>query len=157
MTQHGLQSGGPMGRVNWLIDRLMKEVPTIQYAVLVSADGLHLATAGGLDRDRSESAAALASGFMSITRQFGSVFRLGPAPENLTMRYPGGHLAFLRIDDAAGEFAAALIIAATPQTQISALGYAMTSFSAAVGHALTPEIRHGLHQQTLPAPASRRG
>lgn len=153
MTQHGSFAGDPMGRVTWLIDRLMTEVPTIQHAVLVSADGLHLCTAGQLDRDRSEAAAALASGFLSITRQFGGVFGLGPAPENLTMRYPGGHLALLRIDDADGEFAAALIVAATPQTQISALGYAMTSFGAAVGHALTPEIQHGMHRQTLPTPA----
>jgi predicted regulator of Ras-like GTPase activity (Roadblock/LC7/MglB family) len=153
MTQHGSPAGDPAGRVTWLIERLMTEVPTIQYAVLISADGLHLATAGELDRDRAESAAALAAGFLSITRQFGGVFGLGPAPENLTMRYPGGHLAFLRIDDAAGDFAAALIVAATPQTQISALGYAMSSFSASVGHALTPEIRHGLHRRTLPTPA----
>jgi predicted regulator of Ras-like GTPase activity (Roadblock/LC7/MglB family) len=153
MTDYGYPTGADKLDVSWLIDQLISEVPTITYVVLVSADGLHLASAGNLDRDRAESAAALASGFLSITGQFGHVFRLGAAPENLSVRYPGGHLAFLRIDDAAGEFVAALIVAATPQTQLQGLGYAMTRFSQAVGHALTPEIRHGLHQRTLPQPA----
>jgi hypothetical protein len=44
-------------------------------------------------------------------------------------------------------------VSAQPQTQIGHLGYAMTTFSQSVGHALTPETRHALHQRTLPAPA----
>ena len=147
------QASHPAHRVGWLLDQLLHQMPTIDHAVLVSADGLHLATAGGLDRDNAESAAALSAGFLSITQNFGLVLGLGSAPENLSIRYPGGHLAFLRIDDAQGEFAAALIVAAEPQTPIGTLGYAMTAFGEAVGHALTPEIRRQIHQQTLPVRA----
>jgi uncharacterized protein len=152
MTDRTL-TANPANRVTWLLHQLLRQMPTIDHALLVSADGLHLATAGRLDRDNAESAAALSAGFLSITQNFGLVFGLGSAPENLSIRYPGGHLAFLRIDDAGGEFAAALIVAAQPRTPIGSLGYAMTSFGEAVGHALTPEIRRGMHQQTLPARA----
>ncbi len=66
---------------------------TIDHALLVSADGLHLATVGGLDRNNAEAAAALTAGFLSITANFGTILNLGSAPEHLSIRYPAEHLA----------------------------------------------------------------
>ncbi|BEL06800.1 roadblock/LC7 domain-containing protein [Actinoplanes sichuanensis] len=154
MNDYHSTADGGQPDVTWLIDQLVREVPTITAVVLVSADGLQLASSGHLSREHAESVAALAAGFLGITGQLGGLLQLG-APENLSIRYPHGHLAFLRIDDPTGDFVAALLVAAQPQTQIGHLGYAMTTFSQSVGHALTPETRHALHQNTLPAPARR--
>lgn len=152
MTDYRSTADGGQPDVSWLISQLVREVPTITAVVLVSADGLQLASSGHLNREHADSVAALAAGFLGITGQLGSLLQLG-APENLSVRYPHGHLAFLRIDDPAGEFVAALLVAAEPRTQVGHLGYAMTRFSQSVGHALTPETRQALHQKTLPAPA----
>ena len=149
MSQPSHTTGNTVGHVTWLLTRLRTEIPTIERAVLVSTDGLHLASSGHLDRAHAESAAALTSAFLSVTRQLGAVLQLGAAPDVLTLRYPDGHLALLRIDDRSGRVAAALLVAATPPTQLAALGYAMTTFGQQIGHVLTPETCYGMHQQTL--------
>jgi predicted regulator of Ras-like GTPase activity (Roadblock/LC7/MglB family) len=142
MTDHG-NYPGDMPDVSWLLGRLAEEVPGVASVVLVSSDGLQLATAGPIDRTLADSVSALTSGLLGIVRQLGRELAIGE-PETFTIRYPHGHLAFVRIGDAAGLFAAASV-----GTDLKRLGYGMGRFAEAVGHALTPQVRRQLHLRTI--------
>lgn len=134
---------GDLPDVTWLLRRLAEEVPGVTSVVLVSADGLQLASAGTIDRTLADSVSALTSGLLGIVKQLGRELHVGD-PETFTIRYPHGHLAFVRIGDSAGLFASASV-----DTDLKRLGYGMGRFVEGVGHALTPQIRHELHQRTL--------
>jgi uncharacterized protein len=133
--------------LTWLVERFVSEVPGITHAVVVSLDGLQLATAGAVDRDLADQLSALTAGLLSIAGQCGFRLQLGEA-ENVTIRFPHGHLAFMRI----GRFAG-LCVAARPGTDMRTLAFQMTRFVASVGHALTPQPRSPLHQLTTNAEA----
>jgi predicted regulator of Ras-like GTPase activity (Roadblock/LC7/MglB family) len=145
MTNPG--PGSP--NLNWLIEQLTKEMPGITHALVVSLDGLLLAHTGSLSRDNADQLAALTSGVLGISRQYGNFLQLGET-ENLMIRYPHGHMAFMRISDTAG-----LCVAARPGTDMRILAHAMTRFVQSVGHALTPEVRAQLHELTVTGQAPR--
>lgn len=132
-----------MPDVSWLLNQLTSEVPGVTNVVLVSTDGLQLASAGAINRTLADSVAALTSGLLGIVKQFGRELRIGE-PETFTIRYPHGHLAFIRIGDSAG-----LFVAATVDTDMKRLGFGMGRFVEAVGHALTPSFRRELHAGTI--------
>ncbi len=142
MTDYGTQPGD-LPDFSWLLQQLATEVPGVTNIVLVSTDGLQLASAGAINRTLADSVAALTSGLLGIVKQFGRELRIGE-PETFTIRYPHGHLAFVRIGDAAG-----LFVAASVDTDMKRLGFGMGRFVEAVGHALTPAIRQQLHQRTI--------
>jgi uncharacterized protein len=127
----------------WLVERFVNEVPGITHAVVLSLDGLQLAAAGAVDRDLADQLSALTAGLLSIAGQYGLHLRLGEA-ENLTIRFPHGHLAFMRIGQSAG-----LCVAARPGTDMRTLAFQMTRFVASVGHALTPQLRSRLHRMSI--------
>lgn len=129
--------------LDWLIQQLIADVPTITHALVVSRDGLQLAAAGAVDRDLGDQLAALTAGLLSIGGQYGHWLKMGD-PDNLTIRFPHGHMAFMRIGDAAG-----LCVSAAAGTDMRTLAYAMTKFVQAVGHALTPALRTQLHQRSI--------
>jgi predicted regulator of Ras-like GTPase activity (Roadblock/LC7/MglB family) len=143
MTDFGSVPGANQPDLDWLIQQLANEVPTVTHALVVSLDGLQLAHTGAVDRDLGDQLAALTAGILSIGGQYGQWLQLGQ-PENLTIRFPHGHVAFMRIADTAG-----LCVAARAGTDMRTLAFAMTKFVQAVGHALTPEMRTRLHERTV--------
>lgn len=52
--------------VQWLLDRMVDEVPEMLHAVLLSGDGLAIARSSGMERADAEQLAAVASGMHSL-------------------------------------------------------------------------------------------
>ena len=52
--------------LNWLVQNFAERVPGVNEAVVVSSDGLPIATSAGLDRDAADRFAAVASGLIGL-------------------------------------------------------------------------------------------
>ena len=57
--------------LNWLVQSFVREVPGVLDSVVVSADGLAIATSDGLTREDADRLAAVASGLISLAMVLG--------------------------------------------------------------------------------------
>jgi predicted regulator of Ras-like GTPase activity (Roadblock/LC7/MglB family) len=71
MTPHYVNKGGEL---SWLLDDLVKRVPQVSKAVMLTQDGLAIGASAGLSREDAEHLAALAAGFQSMARGAGQHF-----------------------------------------------------------------------------------
>ena len=71
MTPHHVNQGGEL---SWLLDDLVKRVPQVSKAVMLTQDGLAIGASAGLSREDAEHLAALAAGFQSMARGAGEHF-----------------------------------------------------------------------------------
>lgn len=131
----------------WLVRQFADDVPGITHALLVSLDGLQLAASRGVSRDLGDQLAALTAGLISMADRSADLLDLG-ASEYLTVRLPRGNLMFMRVGESAG-----LTVVAAAGCDLRVVSYQMAQFVGAVGHVLTPEVRHELHRLTTGQPA----
>ena len=66
--------------VNWLVNSFVSKVPGVSEAVVVTSDGLPMATSEGLDRDAADRFAAVASGLIGLA--YGAAGRFGGGAVN---------------------------------------------------------------------------
>src|ERR1700760_3868035 len=71
MTPHYVNQGSEL---SWLLDDLVKRVPQVAKAVMLTQDGLAIGASAGLSREDAEHLAALAAGFQSMARGAGEHF-----------------------------------------------------------------------------------
>ena len=71
MTPHHVNQ---VGQLSWLLDDLVKRVPQVGKAVMLTQDGLAIGASAGLSREDAEHLAALAAGFQSMARGAGEHF-----------------------------------------------------------------------------------
>ncbi|HWG13669.1 MAG TPA: roadblock/LC7 domain-containing protein [Streptosporangiaceae bacterium] len=71
MTPHYVNKGGEL---SWLLDDLVKRVPQVSKAVMLTQDGLAIGASAALSREDAEHLAALAAGFQSMARGAGQHF-----------------------------------------------------------------------------------
>ncbi|OKI89157.1 roadblock/LC7 domain-containing protein [Micromonospora sp. CB01531] len=67
----------------WLLDDLVGRVKQTQHAVVLSVDGLLMASSAGLSRDDAEQLAAIASGIQSLAKGAGRRFGGGPVRQTV--------------------------------------------------------------------------
>jgi predicted regulator of Ras-like GTPase activity (Roadblock/LC7/MglB family) len=60
--------------LDWLLDRLVDQVPGSRYAIVLSDDGLVVSQSKAIDRADAERLAAIATGQQSLARGAGAVF-----------------------------------------------------------------------------------
>ncbi|HEU5357109.1 MAG TPA: roadblock/LC7 domain-containing protein [Actinocrinis sp.] len=60
--------------LDWLLDRLIDQVPGAQHAIVLSDDGLVVSQSRGIDRADAERLAAIATGQQSLARGVGDMF-----------------------------------------------------------------------------------
>jgi predicted regulator of Ras-like GTPase activity (Roadblock/LC7/MglB family) len=65
------------GQLSWLLDNLVDQVEAVEQALILSRDGLVVASSRGLSREDGEHLSALAAGVQSIARGTGERFRGG--------------------------------------------------------------------------------
>jgi len=70
-TPHYVNQGGEL---SWLLDDLVRRVPQVGKAVMLTQDGLAIGASAGLVREDAEHLAALAAGFQSMARGAGQHF-----------------------------------------------------------------------------------
>ncbi|MEU9996172.1 roadblock/LC7 domain-containing protein [Streptomyces sp. NPDC050848] len=71
------------GDLDWLLEELVRHVPAIRHAVVLSGDGLPVGTSEALTRDDGERFAAIASGFHSLAKGTGRHFGAGQVIQTL--------------------------------------------------------------------------
>ncbi|MEU8263061.1 roadblock/LC7 domain-containing protein [Micromonospora sp. NPDC048999] len=67
----------------WLLDDLVRRVKQTQHAVVLSVDGLLMASSAGLGREDAEQLAAIASGIQSLAKGAGRHFGGGPVRQTV--------------------------------------------------------------------------
>ncbi|MER7581444.1 roadblock/LC7 domain-containing protein [Kitasatospora sp. NPDC097691] len=121
------------GELNWLLDELVRRVPEVRFAVMLSADGLAMGTSAGLPREDGEHLAAVASGFHSLAKGAGRHFDAGEVRQTM-VELEGGYLLVA----AAGE-GTCLAVFTTAGANLGLIAYEMARLVRRVGeHLSTP-------------------
>jgi predicted regulator of Ras-like GTPase activity (Roadblock/LC7/MglB family) len=71
------------GQLSWLLDNLVEQVEAVEQALVLSRDGLVVASSRGLSREDGEHLSALAAGVQSIARGTGERFRGGKVRQTI--------------------------------------------------------------------------
>lgn len=121
--------------LTWLVDKFADEVAGVTHAAVVSTDGLLLTASSGLETERAEKLAALASGLLSLSHGSARLFDLGGC-EQAVIRLERG---FLFVTAVSG--GCALAVLATRACDMKDIGYQMALFAERVGHRITPQVR----------------
>jgi hypothetical protein len=121
-----------------LLHQFAHDAPGLTHALIVSLDGLQLATSDAVGRDLADQLAAATSGLLSLANQCGALLALG-GTDHVTVRLKHGHLLCMRIGESAG-----LVVAARPDADLRVLAHWMTKFVSSVDHVLAPPLRPGL-------------
>ncbi|GAB3008232.1 roadblock/LC7 domain-containing protein [Saccharothrix stipae] len=124
---------------SWLVDDFVARVAGVAHAIVVSADGLLLASSERLPIDRAEQLAAVSSGLVSLNLGAARCFEAGEVKQTV-VEMERGYLFLMSISDGS-----CLAVLAAPNCDIGLIGYAMTRLVERVGVQLTPEIRSQLH------------
>ena len=123
------------GQLDWLLVEFVRDVPGVVHGVVVSGDGLRLATSPGVGVALGDQLAAAASGLVSLAR--GTAHLLGAGRVSQTIvEMAGGYLFVSSVSQGA-----TLAVFADRRCDIGMVGYEMTMLANRVGHALTPAPR----------------
>ncbi|MBD0292468.1 MAG: roadblock/LC7 domain-containing protein [Jiangellaceae bacterium] len=123
--------------LGWLLERFVDRTPSAAHAIVVSADGLHLAGSKGLPRERGEQLAAVVSGLASLTVGASMILGAGQVQQTL-VEMTGGFLLVMAIRDGAH-----LAVLAVSDADLGQVGYEMALLVERVGAVLTPAARVG--------------
>lgn len=123
------------GRLDWLLEEFVGSTPGVVHGVVVSGDGLRLATSAQVGTSLGDQLAAAASGLVSLARGTAHLLAAGPVTQTI-LEMAGGYLFVTAISHGA-----TLAVFAERQCDIGLVGYEMTLLAARVGHALTPAAR----------------
>jgi len=106
--------------LSWVLDEHLANLPGVLRVVLLSADGLAVATSKGVERDMAERMAAAASGIQSLSRAGAEFADCPDEPWELTLnQYGGGSLLLM----AAGE-GTYLAVASSREVDLEAMSFA---------------------------------
>ncbi len=129
--------------VNWLVNNFVDQVPGVSEAVVVSSDGLPIATSEGLDRDSIDRFSAVASGLIGLS--YGAAGRFGGgAVTEVIVEMENAFLFVTGISDGS-----LLAVVADATADLGLIGYEMAVLVEKAGAALTPALRAEL-QAALP-------
>jgi uncharacterized protein len=126
---------GRSGQLDWLLGEFARDVPGVVHGVVVSGDGLRLATSSDVSVALGDQLAAAASGLVSLARGTAHLLDAGSVTQTI-LEMAGGYLFVSSVSQGA-----ALAVFARRQCDIGMVGYEMTLLASRVGHALTPAPR----------------
>ncbi|GAA3735481.1 roadblock/LC7 domain-containing protein [Salinactinospora qingdaonensis] len=125
----------PVNELNWLITDFANRVPDVAHAIVVSSDGLPLASSSGFPPERADQLAAIASGLSSLTQGAARVFE-GGAVAQTVVEMERGLLLIMSIGDGS-----CLAVLAAAECDLGLVAYEMTLLVDRAGRALTPAAR----------------
>ena len=123
------------GQLDWLLSEFARDVPGVVHGVVVSGDGLRLATSPQVGVALGDQLAAAASGLVSLARGTAHLLGAGAVSQTI-LEMAGGYLFVTSISQGA-----ILAVFAERSCDIGMVGYEMTMLASRVGHALTPAPR----------------
>ena len=140
MTAAGTVDGR---QLDWLLVDFVRSTAGARHALVVSADGLRLATSQGLEEALGDQLAAVTSGLISLAQGVATSFAAGPVRQTI-VEMAGGYLFVTSISEGS-----TLAVLAERTCDMGMIGYEMTLLATRVGHMLTPAPR------PAPGPADR--
>jgi predicted regulator of Ras-like GTPase activity (Roadblock/LC7/MglB family) len=131
------------GQLDWLLNDFIRDTPGVLNALVVSGDGLPLASSGDVDAALGDQLSAAISGLVSLSRGAAQLLNLAPVSQTV-IEMAGGYLFATSISQGS-----TLAVVAHQHCDMGMVGYEMTMLASRVGHVLTPAPRTA---QTHPAP-----
>jgi hypothetical protein len=130
---------GDLNQFGWLVSNFTERVPGVAHSVVVSTDGLLLASSSRLPGDRAEQLAAVAAGLAGLT--YGAARCLdSDSVRRTVVEMERGVLLVMTIRDGS-----CLAVLASSDCSVGQVAYEMTVLVDQVGKILTPELRTQLH------------
>jgi uncharacterized protein len=125
--------------LDWFVSNFVRGVPGVSHAILVSADGLLMASSSHLPADRAEQLAAVTSGLASLSGGAARLFEAGNVRQSM-VEMDGGYLLLMGVGN--GSYLAAL---ASISCDIGQVGYEMAVLVDRVGKTIqaTPRATQG--------------
>ncbi|MET7426793.1 roadblock/LC7 domain-containing protein [Dactylosporangium sp. NPDC005555] len=107
------------GDLTWLLQDLVTRVAEVRHAVVLSADGLRVASSQDIQRDLAEHVSASASGLQSLARSVSPLFKLGLLRQTV-LEFDDGYVFVI----AAGN-GTCLAVISGPNTDMGIVAYEM--------------------------------
>jgi predicted regulator of Ras-like GTPase activity (Roadblock/LC7/MglB family) len=126
------------GEFDWLVAKFATETPGVSHAILVSADGLPMASSEQLPPDRAEQMAAVASGMASLAFGAARLFQGGGVLQSV-IEMELGYLLLMSVGD--GSHLAALT---GTDSDIGQVGYEMAVLVDRVGRVIDAGARNAM-------------
>lgn len=122
-------------KLDWLLAEFVRETPGVTQALVVSGDGLRLATSPGMADTLADQLSAAASGLVSLAKGTARLLAAAPVTQTI-LEMAGGYLFITAVDQGA-----TLAVHAERRCDLGMVGYEMTMLANRAGHALTPGVR----------------
>jgi hypothetical protein len=129
----------PGSSLDWLVARFAREVSGVSHAILVSADGLLVASSEHIPGERAEQLAAVASGLASLSAGAARLFEGGGVLQSV-VEMDNGYLLLMRVGDGSN-----LATLATRGCDIGQIGYEMAILVERVGAVVQSRRRSPQH------------
>ena len=123
--------------LDWLVTRLVDEVPDVAHAILLSADGLLMAASASIPADRAEQVAAVSSGLASLAVGAARLFEGGSVMQTI-VEMEMGFLMLMSVGDGSN-----LTVLTTEEADIGQVGYEMALLVDRVGRTVEAQARVG--------------
>ncbi|MFF5264195.1 roadblock/LC7 domain-containing protein [Actinomadura viridis] len=130
-----MQKTGSSADLGWLLNDLVGRLPHAQHAVVLSADGLLMASSKDLSQDDGEHLSAVAAGIQSLAKGAGKRFGGGPVRQTIVEMQS----AFLLVT-VAGK-GACLAVLSDEEADVGLTAYEMAMLVTSLGHHLTSPSR----------------
>jgi uncharacterized protein len=132
------QAGGRNDDLGWFLAEFVSRVPDAAHALVVSSDGLVLATSETLPKVNAEQLAAIVSGLAGLTDAAARCLDAGRVVQT-SVDMALGYLFLMSM----GEGSHVAVLAAA-DCELGLLAYEMSTLVERVGARLTPELRASL-------------
>lgn len=121
--------------LDWVVSRFVEEVPSAAHAILVSADGLLMASSASIPEDRAEQVAAVSSGLASLAVGAARLFDGGAVMQTI-VEMQRGFLLLMSVGDGSN-----LAVLTEDSADIGQVGYEMALLVDRVGRMVAAEAR----------------
>ena len=130
-------SAGDDRDLDWVMSRFVEEVPDAAHAIIVSADGLLMASSTSIPGERAEQVAAVSSGLASLAVGAARLFEGGSVMQTI-VEMEMGFLMLMSVGDGSN-----LTVLTTEEADIGQVGYEMALLVDRVGRTVEAQARVG--------------
>jgi uncharacterized protein len=125
--------------LSWMVTNFIERVPDVAHALVVSSDGIPVASSAGLPPERADQLAAVTSGLASLTQGASRIFE-GGAVTQTVVEMQRGVLIVMAVSDGS-----ILAVLARRDCDMGLVAYEMTLLTERAGSVLTPPVRDAAH------------
>lgn len=139
MTSHDTNSSatGDDRDLDWVMSKFVEDVPDAAHSILVSADGLLMASSTSIPSERAEQVAAVSSGLASLAVGAARLFEGGAVMQTI-VEMEMGFLMLMSVGDGSN-----LTVLTTEEADIGQVGYEMALLVDRVGRTVEAQARVG--------------